>query len=522
MKKTKLLGFVLLLAVLVSSLSILSSCNKPGGGGKETVSGLAGEGQWYSDVDFRGDKLRIDQSINVWNTTSSIDNAAKYTQGPQQKGEDEVQNLCYDRNLTVEATLNLTLDFRTTNLKYNEIMPYYDNLFSTATVPDIIINDVYPVLPMALNGQLVNVKNTNTSKYGQNYFNFDAVIGEEDQECWYDYFMEGLTLDENKIYAVAGDYFMDVIRSAHCLYMNTELFMTKIAPGSNWSDVSDFYNHVERRLWTFDDIANMAFLAWDDGVGTSEGITDEEDVLGLLFNSGAGLFPFVFGAQIDVVVEGQNGLQINQSSQQVSNFVEKLLVLTDSDGVLPVDNSTFDFRQKFISNEALFVNTYWMGDLEFSSFKNMEKKAAIVYPMAKKTVGEYRTYVHDSAEIGYIPVNAMTPNRFSTASAFLQLVTELSTPIIDVYFNEALKYRDNTDSAAVKMLDVIHETIDSSYNQFIISEIVKLGNAQKSIYTIVQDSVGANQDKSAQFYASNFAAYEKGLAALVQKFNTLS
>ncbi len=520
MKKTKLISLFLAFCALISCLAILSSCDD-GNGDKETGTKIDTPG-WYSDVDFKAAKLKIDQSINLWDMTNSIDNAAKYTQGPQQKGEDEVQNLCYDRNLAVEATLNLTLDFRTTDLKYSDIMPYYDNLFSTATVPDIIINDVYPVIPMALNGQLVNAKNTNSSKYGENYFNFDAKIGEEDQECWYNYFMEGLTLDENKIYAVAGDYFMDVIRSAHCLYLNTELFATKVAPGSRWSNVGDFYDYVERRLWTYDDFANMANLAWDDGIGTSEGITDQEDVLGFLHNNSAGLFPFVFGAQISVVSEGQNGLQINQSSLSLSNFITSLINLTSMDGVLAVDSTSYNFRQKFTSNEALFVGSYWMGDLEFSSFKNMEKKAAIVYPMARTANGEYRTYVHDSAEIGYIPINTMNPANFSMASAFLQLSCELSTPIIDVYFNEALKYRDNTDSAAVKMLDVIHETIDSSYNQFVIGQIATLGNAENRVFDIVQESVKADQDKSAQLYAANITAYEAGLRALVEKFNGLS
>ncbi len=505
--------------MLISACAILSSCDD-GDGDKETGTPLGGDG-WYSDVDFKNQTIKIDQSINDW-PSNSLPNASKYTEGPDKKGEDEVQNLCFDRNLTVAATLNLDLNFRHTDVPYDGIMPYYDPLFATSSVPDLIINEAWPVLQMALNGQLVNAKTTNTEKYGENYFNFDAEIGEDERECWRNDYMEGLTLDDSKIYGVAGDYFMDVLRKAHCLYLNTELFSSTLANGTNWRTVDEFYDYVERRLFTFDDLILMTGLAWTDN-GTTEGVTDDKDIVGFLYdNNSAILVGMIYTADIPVVMESGDTYSINTSSLAISTFTDKILKVTTANGVLGKNSHSYDFRQKFTANEVLFVNTFTMGDLEVTAFKNMEKKAAIVYPMASKANGEYRTHVHDSAEIGYIPVNPQNPTRFSMTSAFLQLACELSSPIVDVYFNEALKYRDNTDSAAVKMLDVIYETIDSPYNQFVVNQIATEGSSSHNIYAIIKESIQTGQDKSAQLYNANVGTYEEGLRKLIEKFNGLS
>ncbi len=515
--KKRILSLWLAGVMLFLALAALSACDDTPDS-SVTGSALEGEG-WYSNVDFKGETLKIDQSINDW-PQYALPNASKYTMGPETKGEDEVQNLCYDRNLTVAATLNLKLKFNTVDVRYDGIMPYYDNLFSTNTVPDLIINEVYPVLMMALNGQLVNVQNKNAAKYGENYFNFNVKVGEDEEKCWYNFYMEGITLDESKMYAVAGDYFTDVIRKAHCLYLNTELFESKIA-GPRWQNVQAFYDYVERRLWCYDDFASMIELAWED-MGTSEGIADERDVLGFLYdNNSAVLVGMIYTADIPVVVEGASGLSINTSTQKISGFTDSLLKITTSNGVYGENSHTYNFRQKFTSNEVLFVNTFTLGDLEVAAFKNMETKAAIVYPMVSRSSGEYGTYVHDSAEVGYIPVNPQNPTRFSMTSAFLQLACELSNPIVDVYFNEALKYRDNTDAAAVRVLDVIYETISSPYNDLVLTQIATLGNAEYEVQGIVVESIKAKQDKSGQLYNANLPAYELGLRTLVEKFNAL-
>ncbi len=518
MKIKKLCSLLLLLSVLLSTLAVLTSCTDPGNQDPNDGKPLEGDG-WYSEVDFRGESIRIDQSVTVSNTSTTIDSGSKYTKGPDQKGEDEVQNLCYDRNRTVLATLNLKVDYNTPALAWNEILDYYDPLFSMDQLPDLIINDVYAVVPMTLNGQLVNVKNQDSAKFGQNYFNFDAKVGKGNETCWYNDFMEGLTIDENKVYAVAGNYFFDMLRMAHCLYLNTDLFATSVAPNSEWQTVADFYEHVENRRFTYYDLSQMSVMAWQDS-GRQQGISDIGDVVGFLCHTGSGLYPFVFGAEISVVEEGADGLQINASSKSISDMTEQLLSVTTAVGTLPMTGEVWDeMRDKFVSGEALFVNSFWMGDLEHSDFKNLDNKAPIVYPMTERLQGEYLTYVHDSAEIGYIPKNVQNANRFTRASAFLQLSCELSSPIIDVYFEEALKYGENTDAAAVPMLDVIHETLSPSFNQVIVNQIADLGGAEYTVLEIVGRSVAAGQDKTATLYEANRYAYEEGLRQLIQKFN---
>ncbi len=521
MRTKQTVTLLLLFAFLISTLAVLTSCGgdpTPPNRGKP----LEGDG-WYSEVDFHGETLRIDQSTMVSPLFNTIDSGAMYTMGPDEKGEDEVQNLCYDRNKTVEATLNLTLEYHLTSQRYDRIQDYYDPLFATNSVPDLIINDINPVVPMALNGQLVNVKNQNSEKYGRNYFNFDVRVGEDKKKCWYNDFMEGLTIDESKMYAVAGDYFLDMLRMAHCLYMNTEIFESSVVPAlGKWDSLQSFYDYIANRDFTYHDLAIMSEVAWIDN-GRQEGIADIGDRVGFLCHVGSGLFPFIYGADLEIVQKGSDGLQMNADTYALNHLTEKLLTVVGSIGTLQQSGEIWDeLRDKFTANEALFVNTFWMGDLEHTDFRSMENKSAIVYPMADPSQGEYNTHVHYFAEIGYIPVDLLNHGRFSKVSAFLQLSCELSSSVIDVYFNEALKYGENTDAAAVPMLDVIHDTIGSSFIQIIVHfQITDYETADADIYDVIKKGVVAMQDKSTEVYMANFYAYEAGLAVLVEKFEAL-
>ncbi len=512
MKKTKFLSFFLACVMALGAVAVLSSCQGQTGTtvpGPGPGPGPDGDGNWYDSVYFGGAVLTIDQNTATWAGSASIDNAAKYTMTPNEKGDDLVRNLCYDRNKEVEALLGLTLFFRTTELQYNEIVDYYDPLISTNSTPDIIINDTYPVVPMSLNGQLINAKTTNTG-YGTNYFNLS-------EDCWYDYFMEGMTLDPSKIYGVAGDYFMDVIRSAHCLYLNTTIFENRATgESSTWQSVEDFYEYVEDGDFTYDDFMGLIYMGWEDK-GTVSGQADINDTIGFLYNEGAGLYPFVYGSNVALVNKKTfPNYTMASSSLQLVTFTEKLISVCSTDGAF-AGSESINFRDTFVGGSVMFLNTYWLGDLEFSSFRNMENKAAIVYPKAFSSQRKYRTYVHDSSEIGYIPITSA--KNFSKASAFLQLVNEKSTTVIDVYFNEMLKYKDNTDMAAVGMLDVIHDSIDSSFNQYMMNQIATEGGADR-LFTIIQESVQKQQEQISSQYVANFPAYENGLTNLIRKYQS--
>ena len=505
------ISLLLMLCLIFGCIGILSSCNPEESEDGPEIEGL--DVAWAKDLDFDGVTLTVSQSINVWDPTTSIDNAKKFTMATKANNADSVLNACFERNEAVKKTLNVNVNYVETDFRFNGIADYVMGIITQQQPIDLIINDVYGVVPAATNGYLFNLKtqkiNGNTIN---NYFNLDHA-------SWYDDYMRGLTVDENKMYGLAGHYFMDVIRTAHCLYVNTEIFEDKC--GDTYPEIDTFYKDIEDGLFTYDVFNELIYLAWEDA--GKRGETDLEDQLGLLMFDGAGLSPFIFGSEISALDYSGKEVTVKPNVAEEVNTVATaidMIMYQDGTYVATASSSTNSLAlDTFTQGGTMFVNTMWLGNLEHSAMQAMDNKAAIVYPKINEDY-DYSSYVHDSAEIGYIPVTCQS---FEAVSAYVQLLNEQSTTIINTYFENQLKYKYNTadSSAAIGMLDLINETIGSPAYQFLEGALLKeIGGS--AVYKCIQEAVTEhNPTNAATKYQASITAYETGLTGLKQKFSVL-
>ena len=499
------ISLLLVLCLIFGCIGILSSCEPEEGDDGPEIEGL--DVAWAKDLDFDGVTLTVSQSINVWDPTTSIDNAKKFTMATKANNADSVLNACFERNEAVKKTLNVNVNYVETDLRFNGIADYVMGIITQQQPIDLIINDVYGVVPAATNGYLFNLKtqkiNGNTIN---NYFNLDHA-------SWYDDYMKGLTVDENKMYGLAGHYFMDVIRTAHCLYVNTEIFEDKC--GDTYPEIDTFYKDIEDGLFTYDVFNELIYLAWEDA--GKQGETDLDDQLGLIMHSGAGLFPFIYGSEVSALDYSGREVTVKPNvAEEVNTVATAIDMIMYQDGTYLVSggNDTL-IIDTFTQGGSMFVNTMWLGYLEHSAMQGMDNKAAIVYPKINEDY-KYSTYVHDSAEIGYIPV---TCQNFEAVSAYVELLNEQSTTIINSYFE---KYNTSDSSAAIGMLDLVNETIGSPAYQFLEGPSLVSEVGGTSVYHCISTAVNAhNPTNAATQYQANIAAYETGLAALKQKFAVL-
>ncbi len=457
-----------------------------------------GDTSWYNGVYYGGETLKINQSINVWDD-ASIDNAAKYTQGPDAKGSDPVQNLCYDRNVNVAATLGLTLEFTPSDWRYSGIMPGIEALVSAKTTPDLIINDIYPIDKMTLSGMLVNVKTTDEATYGKNYFNFAAKA--DDRDIWLNDYMLGTTVDESKVYFVAGDYFLDVLRTTRAMYVNTDILMTSAS--SLYADLDAFYKMVKDGGFTMDKMAELMTLAHKGDVTGFIGTLNINQVdFSVVEPDGAGSVK---------MAEAPAGL-----AETVAAFVRFNKV--DAQSTAAKKGTLYE---AFSAGDALFVgnNSLWLGDLERDCMKNMQTKSALVFPKAIATQ-DYRSFTHDSAEVGYIPVNAENKQSFSKASAFLQLVNEQSAEIFHIYTTEVLPGA-GASAGQKDMIALLYGTLGSSFEQFMVNQIGVLGESTTKFYTLFSTAVSSGSTDIVDQYKANYNSYVTGLAELKKQFAAL-
>ena len=160
-----------------------------------------------------------------------------------------------------------------------------------------------------------------------------------------------------------------------------------------------------------------------------------------------------------------------------------------------------------------------LGEMESEQMRNTSFKRGILpFPRYHNTYTDsVTTVVHDQAEIDTILNNAKS---FNMASAFLQYVNELSTEILDIYYEEVLKFKYNDSRGARAMIDLVHNTIDSPFDSVMSAKVFGATGAQ--FYASFQLDATANRDSTfSSSYAESRDAVQTTLEEMLESFNKL-
>ncbi len=500
----KIIGLFLLLCILSSSFF---SCN--GEPPSEVGSKLPStDADWFHNLDFGGKTIAVRYQESA---------SMRYTKGPDSRGSDSVLDRCYDRNLSVKVTLNLKVDQRVGN---NSVEYMNEIALMPESAPDFVLRPNSSTISMALQGYIRNAKKAPADK--ASYYDFT-------KSCWLTEFMEGFALDDTKYFALAGDYFLDVLRQAECLYMNTNYFKEKMT-----DSLEDFYVRIERGNFNADYMQYMVELAYEDR--ENQGAVDHSDRLGLIWRHGISFNPWVYGADASVFAQDENGeWQLIDNPTAFYDVVEKLLSLCLCDGatgtggvgnnIATNEDARSFIVEKFVSNDLLFASMFRIGDLEHSKMLTMDHKIAVVYPIIDPDQTDYRTTVYYGAEVGMIPVQAK--ENFTEVSAYIQLLNEQSPDIVRQYYEESLKFKYSTEAVgAGRMLDVIYDSIVSTA-QINIQDAARDESGITDdrvlprVTLLVTNCISKQQNSFHELWAAYRELYRSGLENLKQKYAAL-
>ena len=511
MKKT--LRILSLMLVLVMMVSALAACGgekdpvetkKPSESEKAPNQDDPATDKW-SGVNFKGTEIIM--NLNNYEHASVVNagttNGIKYIEGPDKYTTDTVQNAVFDRNNKVTSKLGL-------NIKYNHeeyissqnTFPAIENyvLADLEDAPDIIQAPSYGMVRAGIKGLLYNALAEDEE---ENYFDLTEENG------WYTDFMFENTLDQSKVFLLAGDYFIDVLRYAFCIFVNVDMYDDLFASEGG---VESLYEMISSGKWDYEELMRCADAAYIDN--GSIGSVDEEDVFGIVGSTSWYQRNFFSTSGLDIFEEKDGKIAYIQDISKVHTFVDKLIEMISHDAFLnPVEHGkgAFEPTKLFTASGSLFALDQFVMNLEGTTIRNMDQKVgAIPYPKYNEDV-EYKALISDNANVGGILYNS---DKFTEASALLQMMCEESNggsnTLMYEYYDVTLKYKYTAGAGQIAMLELIHDGICSPKSLLFDNYFTKdIGMSTYS--TLMTNSVKNGTNTFASDWASQYPASQQRL-----------
>ena len=513
MKVQRLLALILSCAMLLLSFA---ACSPDGGAGTDDGGDRGADGSW-DNVDFGGETVRVAVSANKEDEVT-FPSAVIYTKGPDSVTTDEVQKKVLERNNKIEDMLGLHVEYIMTDLAIYDVLDDIEKrvLSDADNSPDVYNNDLYGLARAMVAGYLWNVKNPGEDAKGnpvKNYFDFSY-------DGWNYEYMKGCTFDQNKMYILAGDYFIDMIRMAWVFYVNVNIFNAN-GESLGYGHINEFYEYVESGIWDWDDLTYICDRVWTD---KGKEISAKDACIGLAINhvsdhifiSSSGVTAFYqddnlaprFIDNYDTFHEMAVALQTIMKGDGATNAKT-----TTGRGIL-FDRLVLSSTEYFFNGNVLFAASV-LGELESTTMRDVTfTKGLVPFPKwDEQKQDAYHTMMHNQGEIGAILANTSS---FGKASAFMQAANEESRDVLHEYYEKGLKFKYSDDKGIRSMIDLVYNTIDKPFGME-LGRIV--GEEMGMSWLTINDAAVANTVAST--YASENVAYATALRTVLEKFERL-
>ena len=464
MKKINMaLLFLLAFLMLGCSQDIKSSSDDGGTKGNKEEQGAetAVDEDKLAKYDFGGQDIRILTSINE--SENWLTNSNYMIEGTGEINGEIVNDAVYKRNMDVENLLGIKFNYSHIDEDWQTVQKAVSKLLlSGADEYDLIINDLRSMFSLSLEGMFLNVKNAGVFDLSQTY--------------WYADLMDDVSVGKEKSFVLAGDYFIDILRNCHSLYLNKSMLDEQMPGGSD-----ELYQKVLTGKWTFDEFLALtkAFLKDIDGDGAYK---NKDDQFGFIcVGTWGSAMPFMISADTDLLTKDADKIPSltmnNPKSVKLHDYLTRLFA-KDSGA-----SSTFDGGElisQFQSRRSLMVGYQRLATLE--QLRGMEDDVSVLpYPKLDLEQEKYRTNPNNVAEIGVIP--ATTPNFDMVCVVVEALNREAKNTVLPAYYEQSLKIKYARDDSSAQIIDIIHDNMGNTLVvalEEIIPEILPLFNVSSN------------------------------------------
>ena len=497
----KYLSLALAALMLLSVVAVFAGCGEtvedpavketdtiPVGAESETVE----VDHRFDGVNYKDREFRVYTSINI--ASMGMGNSNFLIEGTGEANGGLVNDAVLERNLQVEDLLGVKLVFTQSDLTYNEVAADIRKYTTSGTDEfDLVINDIYAFAELLIEGNFRNVLDE------------DCVFDFE-RPYWYKDYMEDIRLMNGYQYVLAGDYFADIIRGAHLLLLNKQMYMDHYNRSAD-----ELYDVVTNFEWTYDKMNEIISDMYADK--NLNGVKDKGDQFGFMEPEfWGGSIPFSVSGNPTYIARDEDGIpeMVLHEGDRANQLAAAMSMLFNNESTSVDLTGDADLLTAFTQDETLILGYQRLGSLENPILRQMEGDTAVLpYPMLMASDKKYTTSAHDTTEMGVILTT-------STDLAFISTVTEVlnretANILMPAYYSEGLQVQCVDDEKAATMIDIIHDNFD---NSFILAYNVPLGNC------VLQSFAEAMQGKRefSAVYAGRQRSVARTLTSKIKQF----
>lgn len=212
----------------------------------------------------------------------------------------------------------------------------------------------------------------------------------------------------------------------------------------------------------------------------------------------------------------------NTDTEPLVSLGEKYTELYNTKGVLGSGIAVKDSTTLFMDGKIV-MSMAELGEMESEQMRNAPFKRGILpFPRYNRAYTDgVNTVVHDQAEVTAI---LNTASNFALTSAYMQYINEESTEILDVYYEEVLKFKYNESRGARKMIDMVHDSIDSPFDSVMSINLYNraIGNSTHLYTSFQQDAINNRNSTFVSTYEKQREALQTALDQMIADFEKLS
>ena len=457
-----ILAVIMLMSVAVVFVGCGESTDDPAANdsGKNTVSEDVSDG---ADHRFDGVNYK-DRPFHVYTTTADYDDGAGNSnfliEGTTKTEGNMVNDAVLERNITVEELLGVKLKFTQTDMNYDAV-PADIRIITQSGLSDfdLVINSIFSYSELLIEGHFRNILD-------------EDCVFDFDRNYWYKDYMDDLRLMNGYQYILAGDYFIDVMRTAHLLLLNKDLYRDYYNRSAD-----EVYDIVSNYEWTFEKLNQMCSDIYFDLNTNNE--VDAGDRFGFMTASAwGGAIPFMISGNPTYITRDEDGIPTItiHEGERANLLANAMTVIFNNDSASVELTEGKNLLLAFTQDEALILGYQRLGSLENSVLRSMEGDASVLpYPMLFASDKKYTTSTHDTTSMGAILTTAKDMEFISTVTEVL--CRETASILMPKYYKESLQVQCVDDEKAAAMIDIIHDNFGQSfilaYNSTLGSQILQ-------------------------------------------------